>query len=271
MLAGRYPSDRFSGLRPRVVLGPCAGPGARRAKARSASRSRAAARSPIAGLFGVFLPDGVRVGELDEEMVYESRAGETFVLGATTWRIEEITFDRVVVTPAPGEPGKTPFWRGDRPGRPLELGRALGGMVRELARAPRRRGRDTAARRRARRERGEEPAAVSRRAGRVDGLGSRRSHDRHRALPGRDRRLAHLHPHAVRLAGARAVGARARGTAGAGRHAGPGALVRRRHHPAAARSDRGHPARAAPLRTRRGRGPRGRTPAEHVVVRVALP
>ena len=117
---------------------------------------------PDRGLFGVFLPDGVRVGELDEEMVYESRAGETFVLGATTWRIEEITFDRVVVTPAPGEPGKTPFWRGDRPGRPLELGRALGGMVRELPRPLARRGRSAAARGRARRERGIEPAALPR-------------------------------------------------------------------------------------------------------------
>jgi ATP-dependent Lhr-like helicase len=80
----------------------------------------------------VFLPDGTRVGELDEEMVYESRPGETFVLGASTWRIEDITFERVTVTPAPGQPGKMPFWHGDRPGRPLELGRALGAFVREL-------------------------------------------------------------------------------------------------------------------------------------------
>ena len=86
---------------------------------------------PDRGLFGVFLPDGGRVGELDEEMVYESRVGECFVLGASTWRIEEINVDRVIVTPAPGEPAKTPFWKGDRPGRPLELGRALGAMVRE--------------------------------------------------------------------------------------------------------------------------------------------
>src|SRR5207342_1504770 len=92
---------------------------------------------PDRGLFGVFTPDGTRVGELDEEMVYESRVGETFLLGATTWRIEEITRDRVVVTPAPGEPGKMPFWRGEKPGRPLELGRALGAFTRELATAPR--------------------------------------------------------------------------------------------------------------------------------------
>jgi ATP-dependent Lhr-like helicase len=131
MLAGRYPSDRFAGLRPRVVWDRVQG----RVRAREGAQRVAIASGgtiPDRGLFGVFLPDGIRVGELDEEMVYESRAGETFVLGATTWRIEEITFDRVIVTPAPGEPGKTPFWRGDRPGRPLELGRALGGMVREL-------------------------------------------------------------------------------------------------------------------------------------------
>ena len=91
---------------------------------------------PDRGLFGVFLPDGTRVGELDEEMVYESRPGETFVLGASTWRIEDITFQKVTVTPAPGEPGKMPFWHGDRPGRPLELGRALGAFVRELRELP---------------------------------------------------------------------------------------------------------------------------------------
>ena len=80
----------------------------------------------------IFLPDGTRVGELDEEMVCESRPGETFLLGASTWRIEDITFERVVVTPAPGEPGKMPFWHGDGPGRPIELGRALGAFVREI-------------------------------------------------------------------------------------------------------------------------------------------
>ena len=91
---------------------------------------------PDRGLFGVFLPDGTRVGELDEEMVYESRPGETFLLGASTWRIEDITFERVVVTPAPGQPGKMPFWHGDRPGRPLELGRALGAFLREVRELP---------------------------------------------------------------------------------------------------------------------------------------
>ncbi len=131
MLAGRYPSDRFAGLRPRVVWDRVEG----RVRGREGAQ-RVAVQSggtiPDRGLFGVFVPDGGRVGELDEEMVYESRVGECFVLGASTWRIEEITVDRVVVTPAPGQPAKTPFWRGDRPGRPLELGRALGGLVREL-------------------------------------------------------------------------------------------------------------------------------------------
>src|SRR3712207_6691186 len=82
------------------------------------------------GLYGVHLPDGRRVGELDEEMVYEARAGQTFMLGASTWRIEEITRDRVVVTPAPGAPGALPFWKGDGVGRPLELGRAIGEFAR---------------------------------------------------------------------------------------------------------------------------------------------
>src|SRR5207245_10088370 len=87
---------------------------------------------PHSGRYGVFTLEGNRVGELDEEMVYESRVGETFVLGASTWRIEEITRDRVVVTPAPGEPGKMPFWHGDGLGRPYELGRAIGAFLREV-------------------------------------------------------------------------------------------------------------------------------------------
>ncbi|MDQ1466904.1 MAG: ATP-dependent helicase Lhr and Lhr-like helicase, partial [Actinomycetota bacterium] len=136
MLSGRYPSDQFSGLRPRIVWDRIEG----RVQSREGSKRLAVTSGgtiPDRGLFGVFLPDGGRVGELDEEMVYESRTGETFVLGASTWRIEEITHDRVVVTPAPGQPGKMPFWKGDKPGRPLELGRALGTMVRELRALPR--------------------------------------------------------------------------------------------------------------------------------------
>ncbi len=134
LLAGRYPSDEFAELRPRIVWDRVEGvvrgrPGAQRLAVTSGGTI------PDRGLYGVFLPDGTRVGELDEEMVYESRAGETFLLGASTWRIEDITHERVIVTPAPGQPGKMPFWHGDGPGRPLELGRAMGRFVRELDRA----------------------------------------------------------------------------------------------------------------------------------------
>src|SRR5262245_16814416 len=131
LLSGRYPSDEFAELRPRVVWDRVEGV----VRARAGAQRLAVTNPgtiPDRGLFGVFLPDGARVGELDEEMVYESRVGETFLLGATTWRIEDITHDRVVVTPAPGQPGKMPFWHGDKPGRPLELGRALGAFVREV-------------------------------------------------------------------------------------------------------------------------------------------
>ena len=132
LLSGRYPSEEFSELRPRVVWDRLAGT----LRARDGSKRLAVTSGgtiPDRGLFGVFLPDGTRVGELDEEMVYESRPGETFVLGASTWRIEDIDFQRVAVSPAPGQPGKMPFWHGDRPGRPLELGRALGAFIRQTA------------------------------------------------------------------------------------------------------------------------------------------
>ncbi len=135
LLAGRYPSEEFSELRPRIVWDRIADV----IRARDGSKRLAVTNGgtiPDRGLFGVFLPDGTRVGELDEEMVYESRPGETFVLGASTWRIEDITFERVTVTPAPGVPGKMPFWHGDRPGRPLELGRALGAFIREIRDLP---------------------------------------------------------------------------------------------------------------------------------------
>jgi ATP-dependent Lhr-like helicase len=131
LLAGRYPSDEFAELRPRIVWDRVNGI----VRGRSGAQRLAVTSGgtiPDRGLFGVFLPDGTRVGELDEEMVYESRPGETFLLGASTWRIEDITFERVVVTPAPGLPGKMPFWHGDGPGRPLELGRAVGSFVRDV-------------------------------------------------------------------------------------------------------------------------------------------
>ncbi|NNC81338.1 MAG: DEAD/DEAH box helicase [Acidimicrobiales bacterium] len=131
LLAGRYPSEEFSELRPRIVWDRVADMIRGRKGAQRLAVTNAGT-IPDRGLFGVFLPDGTRVGELDEEMVYESRPGETFLLGASTWRIEQITFERVIVTPAPGEPGKMPFWHGDGPGRPLELGQALGAFVREI-------------------------------------------------------------------------------------------------------------------------------------------
>ncbi|MFD9205370.1 DEAD/DEAH box helicase [Streptomyces sioyaensis] len=138
MLAGRYPSDAFAELRPRLVWDRVAQtvtgrPGAQRLAVTSGGTI------PDRGLFGVFLAGsesskggGRRVGELDEEMVYESRVGDVFTLGTTSWRIEDITRDRVLVTPAPGVPGRLPFWKGDQLGRPLELGRALGAFLREV-------------------------------------------------------------------------------------------------------------------------------------------
>ncbi|HEY5054365.1 MAG TPA: DEAD/DEAH box helicase, partial [Solirubrobacterales bacterium] len=136
MLDGRYPSDRFAELRPRIVWDRTEGKMHGRKGARSLVVTNAGT-IPDRGLYGVHLPDGRRVGELDEEMVYEARPGQTFLLGATTWRIEEITRDRVIVTPAPGSPGAVPFWKGDGIGRPAELGRAIGAFAREaVSRSP---------------------------------------------------------------------------------------------------------------------------------------
>ena len=132
MLAGRYPSDEFAELRARIVWDRTGGT----IKGREAARRLAVTNAgtiPDRGLFGVHLVDGGgRVGELDEEMVYEARAGQTFLLGASTWRIEEITRDRVLVTPAPGVPGAVPFWKGEGIGRPYELGEKIGSASREL-------------------------------------------------------------------------------------------------------------------------------------------
>jgi len=131
MLAGRYPSEEFAELRPRIVWDRTAGV----VRARPDARRLAVTNGgtiPDRGLYGVFLADsGARVGELDEEMVYEARQGEVFQLGATSWRIEQITRDRVLVSPAPGVPGKMPFWKGDGIGRPFELGTAVGEAVRK--------------------------------------------------------------------------------------------------------------------------------------------
>ncbi len=130
MLDGRYPSEKFAELRPRLVWDRTAGTVRGRKGALQLAVTNAGT-IPDRGLYGVHLPDGRRVGELDEEMVYEARPGQTFLLGATTWRIEDITRDRVIVTPAPGVPGAVPFWRGDGVGRPSELGRAIGAFSRE--------------------------------------------------------------------------------------------------------------------------------------------
>ena len=141
MLSGRYPSEDFAELRPRIVwqrdTGVLTGrPGAQRLAVTSGGTI------PDRGLFGVFLVGegsasgrhnpGRRVGELDEEMVYETRVGDVFTLGTTSWRVEQITHDQVLVSPAPGVPGRLPFWKGDSPPRPLELGRAFGAFVREI-------------------------------------------------------------------------------------------------------------------------------------------
>lgn len=134
MLSGRYPSERFRELRPRINWDRVSGV----LSARRGARLLVVSNGSVIvdrGLYGVFLVGSqppVRVGELDEEMVFECRVGDVFVLGVSSWRIEEIQTDRVLVTPAPGEPGRMPFWHGDKPGRPLEMGRAIGALTRRL-------------------------------------------------------------------------------------------------------------------------------------------
>jgi ATP-dependent Lhr-like helicase len=140
LLSGRYPADEFAELRPRITwdrlrneISP------RRSSQRMAVLN--AGTIPDRGLYGVFLADDhgarSRVGELDEEMVFETRPGDIFLLGASSWRVLDITQDRVLVAPAPGEPGRMPFWRGEGPGRPLEFGRMIGRFVRQLLEQPR--------------------------------------------------------------------------------------------------------------------------------------
>jgi ATP-dependent Lhr-like helicase len=136
MLSGRFPGSDFAELRPRLAWDRRADVLSPRAGAEMVARL-SGGTIPDRGSFGVYLgPEGSgapRVGELDEEMVYETRDGEALILGASTWRVEEITRDRVIVSPAPGAIGKLPFWKGDGPGRPIELGRALGAFTRELS------------------------------------------------------------------------------------------------------------------------------------------
>ncbi|HEX4340844.1 MAG TPA: DEAD/DEAH box helicase [Polyangiaceae bacterium] len=145
MLSGRYPSDDFAELRPRVTWDRVGG----KLEPRQGASQLAIANGgtiPDRGLYGVFLrqagasagkaPKSLRVGELDEEMVFELREGDVFLLGASSWRVDEIAFDRVLVTPAPGEPGKMPFWHGDRPGRSHAFGNAVGALTRAVAERP---------------------------------------------------------------------------------------------------------------------------------------
>jgi ATP-dependent Lhr-like helicase len=132
MLSGRYPSQDFADLRPLLAWDRASDLLSPRRGAAMTVRLNAGT-IPDRGNYAVVLgPEGPRLGELDEEMVFETRTGENILLGASTWRVEEVTRDRVIVSPAPGEPGKLPFWHGDGPGRPIELGRALGAFVREL-------------------------------------------------------------------------------------------------------------------------------------------
>ncbi len=138
MLSGRYPSDEFADLRPRLTWDRVTNMVSPREGVRRIAIANAGT-IPDRGTYGVFLAGaekGGRVGELDEEMVFESRTGDTIILGASTWRIEEITSDRVLVSPAPGEPGKMPFWHGDTAGRPAEFGERIGAMTRQLLEMP---------------------------------------------------------------------------------------------------------------------------------------
>ena len=274
MLAGRYPSDEFAELRPRIVWDRTGGTIRGRTGARRLAVTNAGT-IPDRGLFGVFLVDGGgRVGELDEEMVYEAREGQTFVLGASTWRIEDITRDQVLVSPAPGVPGIAPFWKGEGVGRPAELGEKIG---RTLARARRTRGRrgDRAGRGRvrARRARGSEPRHVPARSGVRDRCRPVRPDDRRRALPRRDRRLARLHPLAVRRPRPRAV---VDGAAGPGSATHSPSTCSRSGRTTGSRStfpdaDTPPPRRGPPARAGRDRGAPPRRARAVGAVRLAVP
>ena len=252
MLDGRYPSERFAELRPRIVWDRTGGTMRGRPGARQLAIANAGT-IPDRGLYGVHLPDGRRVGELDEEMVYEARPGQTFLLGATTWRIEEITRDRVIVTPAPGVPGAVPFWRGDGIGRPAELGKAIGEFSREAVNAdPKQLAKENDL---------DKLAAqnlvnyLTGAAGRDPGRPLRREH-RRRALPRRDRRLAPLRPLALRRPRARRLGPGAVGQdPRRARARGRRDLVRRRHRHPPARRRRAALGRPGDARAGRARGP----------------
>ena len=224
MLAGAYPSDEFAELKPRVVWDRVTDVVQGRRDARVVAIT-SGGTIPDRGLYGVFMvgeagTPGRRVGELDEEMVYESRAGEVITLGASSWRIEDIGHDRVTVSPAPGVPGKLPFWHGDAVGRPVELGRAVGAFIREaeadLAHGAR--GRATATARLQETHDLDDRAAANLLAYLDDereatGALPDGPADRRRAVPRRAGRLAAVPADAVRRPGPRAVGAGDRGPA----------------------------------------------------------
>ena len=246
MLDGRYPSAEFAELRARIVWDRVGGTiRPRKGSGRLAVTN--AGTIPDRGLFTVVLPDGRRVGELDEEMVYEARPGQTFLLGASTWRIEEIGRDRVIVTPAPGAPGAIPFWHGDGIGRPKELGLEIGALARTaLEMEPGK----LAARLRPRPARGAQPARLPARAAGRDARHPVRPHRRHRALPRRDRRLAPVRALALRRPRPRRLGSCAERAAArrARARVGRDLVGRGDHRPPARRG------RAA------GRGPRAARP-----------
>ena len=267
LLSGKYPSTEFAELRPRLVYDRDAGtltarPGAQRLAVTSGGAI------PDRGLFTVYLASSAdsekpsRVGELDEEMVYESRPGDVISLGATSWRITEITHDRVLVIPAPGQPARLPFWRGDGVGRPAELGAAIGAFTGELAGLDRETFDERCARNGFRRLRDRQPVAAARRPAPGHRHGAHRRHLGRRAVPRRARRLAGDPALPLRAAGARPAGAGGVATAArALRHRREADRLRRRHHRAAA-GHRGRRARAptcsssTPTRSSRSSPPR---------------
>ena len=256
LLSGRYPSDEFAELRPRIVWDRVTGtltgrpgrPAAGRHQRRHHPRPRAVRRLPRRRR-----GPGRRVGELDEEMVYESRVGDVFALGATSWRIEDITHDRVLVTPAPGIPGRLPFWKGDTLGRPAELGEAIGAFTRELGALPPSAGRRPAPARPASTSR---PPATSSPTSHeqleATNAAAQRPHPAGRAVPRRARRLAAGRALPLRHARARALGAgHQRPAARALRRRRPGGRLRRRHRD----PDPRHRRRAARRRGRSSSSP----------------
>ena len=237
MLSGRFPSEELADLRPRINWD----------RGRNLLEARAGAPMlvrfnagtiPDRGLYSVHLgDDGPRLGELDEEMVHESRPGDTFYLGASTWRVEDITRDRVIVSPAPGQPARMPFWRGEGPGRPIDLGRLLGEFSRRVGRRSPERATAWL----------EENSALDEFA--IQNLvrylqdqkehnrnSAHRSLDHHRALSRRAGRLADIDSDPIRSASSCSLGDGARGPAlGTGRLRGSDSLHRRRHRAAPAR------------------------------------